>query len=469
MTSRHRLVKVGAVYVAVTGAQAAVGFAVLPLVTRVLEPAAFGQLAVATVVVQLTTVVTAAGIPVPVLRDHRNGSERSRAVASLGLVTATGIGGLLVALSVVAGRVGALDRETLVLAVGVGSVQGATECMQAFLRAQERARAWAIAAGLRTMGGPVVGVALAAVLDHTARSYLWGLLAAAVSSLLLSMALAKPLVSLDGPLIRASFAVGLPTVVHAAGMYLLASGDRVVLERILGEREVGRYQLAYIVGGTVILLVQAVVNAWSAIILSAEDVDRDRVLRETAGVVVPLAGASAVAVSCLGGWVLPFLAPAQFTPETLSSVVSLVAASGIFFAVYSGAVLVPMARGQTLVLLLLAPSVAVVNLTLNAAVADRYRLPGAAAATLASYVLLAVLARLAAGVQGLRGWPRSLDVLVLVACAGTVATGALPVDGHAGLARLPLGVLAIAAGVTVVLQSHGTVAVQASQGVTRAQ
>ena len=71
-------------------------------------------------------------------------------------------------------------------------------------------------------------------------------------------------------------------------MFALSAGDRVVIERFEGIEQVGRYQVAYLIGSLGILLLNALNSAWSPIIYGAGD-DRWSILRRTSGIVHEMA------------------------------------------------------------------------------------------------------------------------------------------------------------------------------------
>jgi O-antigen/teichoic acid export membrane protein len=194
-------------------------------------------------------------------------------------------------------------------------------------------------------------------------------------------------------LLRESFAVGLPTIPHSLGIYVLAAGDRVIVERLEGLAAVARFHVAYIAGSLGIFLLSALNNAWSPVVFGARDEDRWQVLADTSAAVwrVGALAAGALALGAPAG--LLVLAPASYDRAALAEVTAIVAASAIPMVLYLSNVHIVFWLARTGVLAWVTPLSAAANIGLNLLLIPALGLTGAAIATLITYVLQAVVIR----------------------------------------------------------------------------
>jgi O-antigen/teichoic acid export membrane protein len=162
----------------------------------------------------------------------------------------------------------------------------------------------------------------------------------------------------------------------------------------LGTEETGRYQVAYVVGSVVILLLTATSSAWTPRFAALGDKtaraalaahSRDELYRVLMPMVLGVTLAAPIA--------LTIVAPPSFRPESLTLVVLLVALSAFPVAASgaTGQLLVTERKGN--VVGLVTAAAAVVNVLLNFVLVPPLGISGAAVATVISYALLAKLQR----------------------------------------------------------------------------
>jgi O-antigen/teichoic acid export membrane protein len=231
-------------------------------------------------------------------------------------------------------------------------------------------------------------------------------------------------------------------MVGALAIYVLNAGDRLVIQRLLGPAEAGRYQIAYTVGNVAVLLLSMTSGAWAPQITAVRDeVRRWALLGLARDGLLRLLGPVLVGVTLAAPLLLRVAAPASFRPQELLGVVFLVALAAFPVAVGSatGRALVTLGRGKALAASAIVA--AVVNLGLNLVLVPVWGLAGAAVATTASFTVQAVLHRLA--LPRRIDWPStagSLRWAAVAAVAVSALTLALPQTTAWNVARFAVAV-----------------------------
>ena len=263
--------------------------------------------------------------------------------------------------------------------------------VQQILRAQDRAGLYVFTAAIATAGGQLAGLLGASIDD--ANGYMLGVLAG--TSVAAAIGLAATGLRLwplrDRAFVRENFAIGLPTIPHSIAMYLLAAGDRVVVERLQGLVALGAYTISYTVGWLAVILAIGVNNAWAPTVYGASDEQRWTVLAETTSAVMRLMVLVAGGLALAAPVALDLAAPPSYALDGLGNVSALTAASVIPFTWYLANVNTIFWTGKTRVLAWASPLTAASNIGLNFLLVPPLGLAGAALATLLSYVLLAAL------------------------------------------------------------------------------
>ncbi len=445
-----------AAYLAAVVAQMVGTFAILPVLTRSLPADEYGSVVTALVIGQVLTFVVAAGMPIAILRtflESKAGRRNACRVAGGALIVATAASGaLLVGLPLWGPLVTASPeaRGLLPLAVLVGWAQGALEIGQGLLRAAERPRPFVFAALLRALAGPVLGLGFVSVWGASAASYLSGLLLAAICAAIiagLSGGVRAPDRAAWAKL-RDELPVALPGIPHSLGMMALAVGDRLVIERVLGTSEAGRYHVAYLVGTVGIVVVYAVNNAWAPLVVGTPEKSRWGLHRRVTSLMVIAVGAVSATAAISAPAILVIALPVELRSRELVTVTGLVAIGALLFVLYTAAGHVLTAVGWTAPLVIVTPAVAVLNVLGNVVAVPRWGLAGAGATTTISYGVLAVGVVVVAHRHSSIVWPWRL-VLGWLALTGTMAAvGAQLPDGRQWLlvrAALAAGVVAGAA------------------------
>ncbi|MDQ3756267.1 MAG: lipopolysaccharide biosynthesis protein [Actinomycetota bacterium] len=428
----------GGVYTVVTLVQSFSVFLVLPVLSRELGPRQYGVVATCVVVYQLLLVLAPVGLNAVVPWDYyerkADGLDRSRRL---------GASAWLVAIAVVAfahfsgpAWSGVLEEVPYggALTIAVLSVVPGTALLiaQAMLQAQARPVAFATCTLASVVGGQLVGLALVLLTDGGARCYLAGLAFGAGAGGFVGYVLTgiRPWRLARWSHVAGAVRHGGPTAVHGAAFILLASGDRVVIERLLGLDDAGRYHVAYLVGAIGLSAIQSLNNAWGPMVYGSAERGRWELLASTTSMMYTLALFIAGGVAIGAPLPLRLLLPDSFDPEGLAAVCAIVGFCVVPTVTYLSGVHVVFRQRRTVVLAWTTPLAGVVNIVLNMMLIPIWGLAGSAVATLLSYVLWAGLVRRAANRAQPVLWDRGVEVRTYVGAATFVAVGAtIPAAG----------------------------------------
>lgn len=440
-SARRVLFGRGAVYTVATALQAGVLVFVLPLATRLLTPEAFGAVATASVVLQLLGIAATLGIPSVLMLEYFSSDDGPRRARRL--VGATSLGALLV--------VGTAEVShplwarafaeieyagALRLAVWAAAAMAVITAVQGVLRSMDRPGLYVLVTGMASLGGHGLGLALLVGVDRSATAYLAGVLlgtaAGAVTGFVVVGA-QLPRWS-DRDLVRQALATGVPVVPHSLSMFALLAIDRVVIERMLGLSDAGRYQVAYLIGASGLSLVSALNNAWSLIVFSARDEDRWPLLVQTTRDLERVVVAFVVGVALLSPAALVLAAPGDYDTSALVPVVAVTATTTLPFLWYLSSVHVVLFFRRTFVLAVTTPTVAAFNVVVNVVLLPVLGLVAAAVATVVSYGLLAWRVRRAADRCAAIPWDRRASLRMTTGVVAGTAVALLLPAGSSGLA-----------------------------------
>lgn len=251
-----RLVRGTAVFAVASVVQRTIGFLLLPIYARVLEPAEYGQIGVITAVSAALGTVLGFGLETAVFRarvQFRDDPPQAHVfVNTVGAfaLTVPAAAALLLALAAGPAVASAFDVPLVALQVslaGTALYASATVVPLALLRAQERLRDY-----LRLTSTQVVlNVALMVLLVVVLRLGVlgWMIAVAASSGVLLIRGLFllghRWTTDFDVRYLRHALAFGLPLVPHALSHWGLSLSDRAVLGALAAPAEVGAYYVAY--------------------------------------------------------------------------------------------------------------------------------------------------------------------------------------------------------------------------------
>ena len=438
----------GLLYVIVWSLQLVAGTVVSPILAHVMGPAEFGALASAIALHQVLSVLALLGLD-QALVLQRVGDPDARAARSL---VSLGIA-LSLAVSVVIAVTSPLWRDflgfghypALVIAVILWTAPtAALQVMLSLLLTEDRIRPFALISALAAVGGQVCGIVLLIFVHNDATTYAWGGVGSQFAAMLIGIIVTRPRLRgmFDRDVAWRAIKLGVPLALGGLAYFVLNAGDRVVIQRLLGAEEVGRYQVAYVVGSVVVLLLTFTSSAWTPRFAALHDItERFALAALSRDALYRLLSPMLVGITLVAPVALRIVAPASFRPESLSVVVFLVALSAFPVAASgaTGRILITLRRGKTIGAI--AGVAAVVNIGLNLILVPLVGIQGAAAATLVSFMCLAFLQRRAMPKQPI--WKAPALSLVWRAVVPITLAGAtllVPQTLEWNIGRLVIGV-----------------------------
>lgn len=429
--SGRALFGAGGVYTVGRLFQLLAGVLVVPVLTRALGPRDLGTVAAALVVVQLLAMLSAAGLPAALTRVavDPGGREHAKGIVLTVLVLAAPTAGIAHLTGPMwSSMFNDLEYGTAAqLAVLTAVPLAVLAAAQSVFQAQRRAARFVATTLLATAGGQALGLALVfADADRSPSRYLAGNLIA--SSLAAMLAVGFTGLSTgalrDRRPLRTAFAIGLPTVPHLLGLYLLAAGDRVVIERLRGLDDVGRYQVAYALGTLGLVALTALNNAWAPLVYGAPDERRWTDLADTSSVLTHLAALAAAGLAFGAPLVVRVAAPAEYDHHLLATTSAIVGLAVVPYVAYLARVHVLFQTGRTRSLAVITPVTGLGNVLLNLAVIPVAGLPGAACVTVATYTAQALLVHQRSTRMAAVAWNLREDARSWAAAASLVVIGA---------------------------------------------
>ncbi len=422
----------GMLYVVIWSLQLIAGIVVSPILAHALPPVQFGALASAIALYQVLSVVTLLGIDKAIVLERaENADDR----AARGLVTVAIAVALLITLAF--GVTAPLWRAALgfgqfpdlVLAVILWTgPAAAVQVMLSLLLTEDRLRPFAVVSAISAVGGQVVGLVLLFTVRDDATTYAWGGVASQFVAMLIGVAVTRPRIRglFNWRVTQRAIRLGLPLVLAGLGYFLLNAGDRIVIQSTLGQAAVARYQVAYVVGSVVILLLTFTSSAWTPRFAGLRTrterwalaaLSRDELYR----LLMPMTLGATLAAPIA----LRLVAPASYHPESLTLVVFLVALSAYPVAASgaTGQLLITERRGGAVGVM--TAVAALVNIGLNLLLVPAIGITGAAIATLVSFALLAFLQSRTLPTEPKLHGPSSRLVLAILASTAIAGASAL--------------------------------------------
>jgi O-antigen/teichoic acid export membrane protein len=418
----------GLLYVVVWSLQLVTASLVSPVLAHLMGPAEFGRLASAIALYQVLIVLATVGLDQAIIleRVRDGGARAARGLLAAGILVAS-----LVMLAAVAsapwwGRwLGFGGQTPLVVATVLWTAPGAAVLlMMALLRSEDRLRAFAVLSCLSALGGQLFGIGLLLAYSRAASTYAWGGVISLYLAVAIGIVVTRPLPQrlLAGHVLARAARLGLPLVVSSMCVFVLNAGDRVIIQRLLGAAEVGRYQVAYTVGYVVVLLLGFTSQAWTPRIAAvADEAQRWELIGRSRDELYRLLIPVLLGITLAAPVLLRVFAPASFRPGTLLVVVFLVALSAFPVAANGASTraLVSLRRSRPLAAAALVAAAA--NVGLNIALVPSLGIAGSAVATVIAFAVQAALQRLA--VPQTPRWPRLRPSLALAICAASAASG----------------------------------------------
>lgn len=432
----------------------------IPIVTRLLDPAQYGTVALALTIQLFVTTLAALGVPAALTRtffDDEEGGESSArglivstAVLALGGTALGLLTGLLWAPLFVPGEPGAV-----LIGVAIALPGAVITASLAMLRVQERPVSFISITLVANFGAQLLGIAGLLLFDRSPVAYLAGYGTAMAVAALIGVSLTRAIGVRPAPrpVLRAALAYGVPTVPHTLSVFVLALGDRIVVQLIDGLAAVGKYQLSYAVGGLGINFLSSLQNAWVPLTFGAAEHLRWKSLADTAALVTRLAALACGVIALSARPLLTIVAPGNYDPTYLAQITAVLSLATLPWATYLPRTQVLFWTKRTRPLAWITPAAAVLNLALVAALLPPFGLVGAAAATVLAILFEAVVMDVVAARDEHVPWHRFSELVHYGLGMALVAIAlALPATLPGDAVRVALAVLAGLALVAVVVR-----------------
>jgi O-antigen/teichoic acid export membrane protein len=445
----RRLFGRGSAYTLALALQMSVALLVLPVVTRLLTPSAYGQVTAGLVVFLIVSVVGAVGLPEAASRTYFNEADGHREAQRL--IVATIFTACAVALLLEVSNplwtplLGLHYAGVLRLAVWGGAAGSVMAGTQALLRVMDRVLAFLCVGLVATIGGQGIGLVLI-VATRSPTAYVAGLMTGTACALALGLTLTgAPRHGLPNPRqLEKGLRLGAPFVPHGLASYMVASADRVMILALLGLAAAGRYQVAYVIGGLGVVLATTLNQAWVPLLLGTDEEHRWEILTATSRVVHRIAAFVAATIALSVPLALLVAAPKSYGRVELAPVSAIVAFSLLPYVTGTTYSQVLFLSGKTRLFAVVAPLAALVNIALNLALLPVIGLVGAAVATVVAYVVFpAVFAPAAYRIVVLPGALRDALSAWLIAAPFVIAGALLPATALGVGLRIVAGIVAL--------------------------
>ena len=425
----------GMLYVVIWSMQMIAAVVVSPVLAYTLPVAGFGSLSAAIALYQLLIVVTVLGLDQALEMQRVEDSDRTRArgLLAAGLAIDAVIVGCIALLAPFWAPALGFSSFTLVLITLGWTAPGAGVLLVlSLLQAEDRFARFATVSLISTVGSQVVGIGLLFAWERTPEVYALGGVVGQVTALTLGLAWTRPRLAglWDRETLLRGLRLGLPLALTGLSSFLLTAGDRFIIQRMLGQEQVARYQVAFTVGNVVTLMLTFTNRAWLPRLKSiADDVARWRVIAASRDGVFSLVAWAVLGITVAAPSLLRVFAPSAYEQEHLVSVVALIglAAFPVAAAAASSQMLVTL-RWSVPIAWASATAVAV-KIVATFALIIPLGLDGAALATFLALLAQAVVLRIAVSRRHAPVRPAwRVVVLIVVAVAGCVVSVAAPQD-----------------------------------------
>jgi O-antigen/teichoic acid export membrane protein len=434
--TRHhvsRLFGRDSLYMALWGVQVVCAALLTPIITRVLGAGEFGTVTSANAAMQIIFVLAGLGLQMAIQREWALDPVRARRLLTFAVYIAVALSMLAYATASAWSRPLNMTDQLPVLRLAVlwAGFSAVTAASLALLRSQERLAAFATVSLIQSVIAEAASLILIKFHSAEAIDFLYGQVGAQLLAMALGLVLAPPAVLRlgDRALLLRALRFALPLVPSVLSVFLLSTGDRLVIGAILGSEEVARYQVAYNVAAMPMLLLSVLNSAWMPRFFAlGTGAEAREVFAESRDALYRLLVPLVIGFALGAPLVLRIWAPPSYRPEDLHVVVSLVLITTIPFAAQLAIERLLMADGRTTAIAVSTLLAAGGNLLLNLLLVPVWGLVGSAVATLLAYILLFAALNVAGRRVPVRGTPLSLLAQLGAACLLALGSAALPDD-----------------------------------------
>ncbi len=381
-----------------------IAFLFIPIYTRLLSPAEYGNWAVLLSLISLIGIIFSLQLGSSLsINYYQFDEDKQREFVSTLLVTTMFTSALFFIIFTVVGRrqIGLflpdLTSSNYILAIGVCFFVAINTIPQTLMRLRQNAMASVLVNSISYLLGIAVGVFLLVRLNFGVTGLLIGTLLASVFSVMSHIIIVRdslvPKFSLS--IAYRSIMVSLPIIPHMLSHWGLNLMDRLVLQIYLPLSEVGIYQLGYQIGTVFQIIVIAVNSAWTPYFMkSFDDKTQQLDLKTSSTWLVLLMVWSALVSMLLLPSMVRWIVPGEYDESV--KIIPWIVTGFLFVGFYQFWINIILYYKKTMVVPLITAVSAILNLVLNLMLVPRYGYVVAAINTLTSYLVLACLAGLIA-------------------------------------------------------------------------
>ena len=424
-----RLFKHSFIYLIGSALQSLIGFVLIPVYTRYLSPAEYGQLEILNTVLLILNIILSLGFASALMKVHERDSEgeieRRRLIGTMYIFVLPIASAVTMLLALGAKYfTGALLEDAdqvnlLYLILGTNLVVIFLNLSFAVLRSKERSKTFTLLSlvkflfilGLNTYFVIVLQLGIMGIL-------LGNLIAQTVLALVFIPVIWRSFkFSFSSLYLRKLSLFGFAVIPASLAMWIMDLSDRYFLKHFADFTEVGLYSLGYKIGFLIyILLVYPFQLAWPKVSFAvASRPDCKEIYAKTLTYFAFIGSLAALGLSLFGAQIIKLLADPQF--HTAYKIIPLVAFSyvlyGLHFALVPGLHLKEKSKYYPLMIGIPAG----LNLLLNYFLVPLYGMIGAAITTLICFILVVVLTYLITKrfYRVKYEWQRLLKLLVIIA------------------------------------------------------
>lgn len=391
------------IYAVGSAIQTLVGFILVPIYTRLLSPAEYGQLEILNTILSILSMVLSFGFASAILkvheRDCRDEEEKKKALGTMYLFViplATLISFIIFFFAKPLAQIflGNTELNNLILITLVTNISTIFLALSfALLRTKEKSGSYVSLSLLKFILVLIFNIYFVVKLKLGLFGILSGnLIAQVVASITFLPSISKYIKPvLSKRLLSKLFSFGIAIIPAAIAMWIMDLSDRYFLKHFSSLSEVGLYSLGYKTGMIIsILLVWPFQLAWPTISFSlARRSDVKEIYSKVLTYFFLISSFFALALSLFASPIIKLLAPENFYPAT--SVIPLISFSYVFYGIHF--VISPGINltEKTKYYPLLVGIPAFLNLILNYFFVPAYGMMGAAMTTFICFVLMVTL------------------------------------------------------------------------------
>ena len=388
----------GLLYLAGNLSASAVPLILLPVLTRALDPSAYGQTVSFTILIAFWQTIiglnSAAAVGVYWYREPHAISEYTS--ATLVIILATGIVGLGLSPFLARDVMGnAISESFARLAVVVAMMNAIVQCRVALWQSKQKVKSVVALQVVSALVNISISLALVLVfpLGSTGRNF--GIVLTSIVMAVISVStLAKGselVLSFNISRIQKLFSYGLPLVFHSLAAFFLGSNDRWMVAGMLSAHDLGIYGATTQIGSAMFLIADAFVKAYTPWVYErfCKDTTQDR-LRIIGSIYAAIPAFFLLALFGLGATLLAMETFLGSLYQGGSNLLPIILLGGAMNAIYMCFAPMYFYTGKTKLLATISVASACIGATVSYVLTLNFGLTGAALGSAVTWALLAV-------------------------------------------------------------------------------